>query len=880
MVKKLIPFISLLLNSSAFVLLALLTTYTLWQLLGKSYVWSEPVGSDYFNALTYLAHFAKHQTNLASSWLPFWNEGNPAIGGYPFLGFLLMIPLLKEYSMTVALNLFSYASLVLFFIASLLLIWQVSKNWLIAASFVLVLMTTRATYYQLTTGAFISSANIQWFLPAVLFFLYRFCEKNRLPYLVSASILSGLALLAHGATSFLMVLLPSTIVFLFLLLSKKTAHKLLFFLFFAIISVSIGSIGLYTLFLQTFIGSGTAACASSQCWGEYPKHLIVWLTPISAITAVTFFLLATALKVFARKINLLIAIPAIAGLLFFFLYVLSAYLKLIDGVANVIFPTRIFWAANLFMLLAAASFFAAVRRVASIHSSLIASLTFLVILFISIVKPVQIHKDFNATVPFDAVSYTIPQFATKPLTDLVPEWLIKADTNWRLDIFNSGLVHWWNFTSQVPQTRGYSNHPLGVHQDWLFFLQSSTRDVDPDIEKELVANRTKFLLDAFGIKYIENSQALYPSEITNDKNIVLRSESLRDFEWFELKDEITTPIVSATNSPPVLFIGDPKGYESFIRVLAMINTNSKVLIPVRGSASLGKVTEEELENFPIVFLYQYSGDDFAKLTKFVQNGGHLYIETGSQQRFGKKTLPQLFPAENLEIKDVKDKTWQLAETVEGIDTSKFSELSFKDGPWRTTFAKNLRSWAQPVLLFDNKPIITKGQLGKGVVVWSGFNFPFHVVDSNNFEEAKLFKNLLNDLVNSNSRKTPEFKVSRPKPELIEIETAGKTKGLYFKENYHSGWQAKVNETKLPVYKAGLEFMYVPVKSEGEITLEFKGNQTTWGLFWLTIVSLATSIIYLFLAKPVNYLSSIVFARLRKILLIKLNKKIKGWIEEE
>ena len=502
------------------------------------------------------------------------------------------------------------------------------------------------------------------------------------------------------------------------------------------------------------------------------------------------------------------------------------------------------------------------------------------ILSVILPKSFSVAKDRTNTIPIDISAYVLPKFQTKQLSDLVPSQLLETtDTNWRLDSINGGLIQWWNLTSQVPATRGYSNHPLGTHQDWLYFLQTATRDVSSNLDKELVKNRALFLLDAFGVGYIENSQISYPEAILNDKALVNQHSEAGLFDWYQLSQNWVTPIIYPANSDPVLFIGSDKGYENFIRTIAMSNLNSKVLIPIKGPKNISDVTKEELTTFPAVVLYEYSGSDLEKLANYVENGGRLYIDTGSQT-FEKKSRSRLLPVEYLEIKTAKGASWQLIETVEGIDTSKFSELSFKGGPWRITFAKNVRSWAQPILLFDNKPIITKGQLGKGVVIWSGFNFPFHIVDYNNFEEAKLFKNLLENIVNSNVTKTPEFIVKRPKPEFIEVEATENIKGVYFKENYHSGWQARVNETKLPVYKAELEFMYVPVQSEGKVTLEFKGNQTTWGLFWITIVSLATSIIYLFLAKPFNYLASIVFARLRKILLLKLNKRIKGWIEEE
>lgn len=256
MAKKLITLLSFFLNSFAFVSIASITGYVLWQFFGKSYIWSEPVGGDYFNALTYQAFFSKYLPNPISGWLPFWNEGTPVIGGYPSLTFYLTHFLTNFFDLETALNTFSVISLVLFFVASLALFWQASKNWLIATGFILIMLVTQASYYQLTVGGFMTATSAQWYLPVVLFFIYRFRENSKIRYLIASAIFSGTSLIHQGPASLLMIVLPSMVVLAFLKVKKSSAQRLSRLIIFALISISIGSIGLYTVFFANILRFG------------------------------------------------------------------------------------------------------------------------------------------------------------------------------------------------------------------------------------------------------------------------------------------------------------------------------------------------------------------------------------------------------------------------------------------------------------------------------------------------------------------------------------------------------------------------------------------------------------------------------------------------
>lgn len=843
-----------LVNFLIFLSLSFLVTKIFWTFFGKTYVFSkDPVGGDYFNALTYIVHLSRSLPNPLSGWLSFWNEGSSVIGGYPFMPFYLVTYLAKYFAPSVAMNYFSFATLALFFIFSLLLFWQVSKNWILSIGLLLILATTHATFYQLTVGGFIASASAQMYLPLILFFIFRFGETNKEKSLILGSIVSGISLVHQAPSTILMAFLPSLLVLVFQR-QKAIRAKLLNVAVFTLISLSIGSVGLYGAIIQTFLGSGTSLCTSPQCWGDYPTHLERWLSPISAILAAIFTLAAIILKLFEKKTKLLSTLPSLAALFYFVGFASLAYFKLIDGVANVIFPTRVFWAFNLFLLLVAASAFKLVQNYSVKIGYFVASVTTLVIITFILQQPFQVKTDRPNTVPVDAESYILNTPSEKPLEEVIPQWVQDFDNNWRVDTSNAPFNQWANIALELPAVRGYSNHPIGRHQDWQYLLTTSTRNVPKELDEELVKNRALFLVDAYGIGVVENSQRAYPESLTKNIEIIEKQESAREVNWLKLSPQITSPIVTATNAPPMLFVGSETGYNSFIRSLAMVNLNSKILVPVKGPQNIGNLTKEDLKIFKTLVLYHYEGDP-SNLLSFVKGGGRLFIEQNLSPEEVTK-LPEIFPVSSQELLNVKNLSPSFqkmdSELTKEIVLEKFSPLVFENGPWKLTSAdaKDLRSWGKTVLLYEGKIILSEGRLSKGYVIYSGLNLPFHTVDNSNLDEAKLFRNIITSLVEK-PKDEPKFQIKRPKPEEILLEAEG-FKGVYFKENYHEGWQAKIGNSsleagkKLKVYKAGLDFMYIPNPGSAKnVSLNFKGSSVEWAIYLTSPLSLSLALLYLF-----------------------------------
>ncbi|OGM26998.1 hypothetical protein A2627_02415 [Candidatus Woesebacteria bacterium RIFCSPHIGHO2_01_FULL_39_28] len=735
--------------SNLIIFLALSLGFSLlwWFWLGKNYIFAtSPIGGDYFNALTYANFFKNHLSLPPLGWLPFWNEGSPIIGGYPWLAFYLIYPLTKIFDIASAMEIFGAFSIYLFLIFSLILFKLVSKNWLIAVTLILVLAATKATYYQLTVGGFLSAASAQWYLPLILIFIYLYKERKKRAFFILASIFSGLSLLHHAPTSLIMIFTPVLIVSTFNLKIREVC-------LFILLSVIIGSMGLYSAALQAFMGSGTGVCVSPECWGVYPRHLTTWMNVLAPTSAISIITLALVAKFFKKSTNLKLGFSYLASLSVIVIYSLAAYLKIINGIANVIFPTRTFWAANLFILLTGASFFRSIDKV--FHKiSLIASVFFSVLIITLIFSTkFDLPKDYVNSDPSYIASLIVPKYKTGDISKIVPPSIPVNDFNWRMDTFDDRITHWWNYAYSMPSVRGYSNHPLGIHNDWQYFLQASTREPD-EKNPEVTYNRALFLLDAFGVGFHENSVASYPNSILSDEKIMKR---VGESGLYKILQEYVTPIIYPTNSPAVFFVGDSAEYENFIRVLAMVNFSSRVLIPVKGPDNIDKLTNNDLEIFKALVIYKASGKNWGRINEFTKKGGKVFVEKGEN------------------------------------------------------------------------------------------NILYETVQNNDFIKAVQFKEILLALI-QNPTVTSLYNVQRPNPGEININAKNAT-GIYFKENYDTGWIAylttKDQKLKAKIYKAGLDFMYVPVAvTNSNVVISYKGNFVAWFLFIITLISISISFLYI------------------------------------
>lgn len=451
----------------------------------------------------------------------------------------------------------------------------------------------------------------------------------------------------------------------------------------------------------------------------------------------------------------------------------------------------------------------------------------------------------------------IPKFTSVPqLKQLgLPVEPNPSEFNFRWGTGNySNIASLFNYLyPNVPQTRDYFATGVVVPDYYIYLVLAGWRWGDNYQE-------TNFLFDWWAVKdfvVMKNETWVEGDPLTKFKkdpeDYLLKGDNE---VWSVFEYAQPSPIMAAVNTPSLLVIGSEKSkaYNLIFRSLSQSDLNSKYLIPIHGREYIDDYQIEELEKFPIIFIsdYQYHHFDQAAslLEKYVRDGGGLLIESSKEmetETSKSKILPDPWPIEVVGKTDF-GKQWFLtkkddSEIVTEINLENFAPAVFDDGPWGIAFSEKIKNWAKTILTDKDKPVLVAGELGSGRVVWSGMNFPYHITTYKNSEESRLLGKIIAWLGNKNEL-TPEtslayqegpssgkslffetsgYQVEFVHPEKRVITLKAATRGVLFKEAYFPGWKAYLNDKQISIYKAGPDFMYIPLSgsnSGDKITLKF------------------------------------------------------------
>jgi len=877
--------------------------------ISKSYLNSpRAVGGDYFNALAYIIQLHKYTPLPPQGWLSFWNLGVPVIGGYPILTFYLMKPLLAVASPADALQLFGIATQWAFLLFSLLLFWDITKSAIATLTLTLIVLYTKASLFQLFSEALYTAAASQWLLPLTLIFAYRYINKWNIKYFILAGLTSGISVLLHPAMGILTVVLPSMILLITGIYFRKMSNsqKIFQLFMYLLIIIGIGASSLYGMLGQIIWGGGSGACTDKACWGIYPEHFNLWfIKEVPIIIAVLFIL--SILAILIKKLSFVNLFSSLFSFMLLLLYPVLAYFHKIDTLTSAIYPRRIFWAINVLLLVVAAQSYKYITDALGKRLSFLVSALFLsIVALLWIISPFTFnfkydqHFGLPGTMPGFIDESIVPKYQKKAITSVVPEWVYKkgqSETDYRFHTLNNQVNVWWNTVFPMPAVNGYSNTPFGKPAMWLYFLQVATGEVVNHKDKELVRNQTLFLLDHYAIDLYEDSGRSsnkgtlgYDPGILNDTRIIKNTGTIGVLNFYEINKELISPIISPTNTVPLMHVGNDSGYETLIRSLSLTGLDSKVIIPVKGVKRINNLNSKELENFPSLFLYDFEVNSWDKIEDKIKKGGTVYIELRSTNYKNPSSLPNFFPFKKFSEKEVQGKlnlqTGSNSPITNGIHLSEFASFEYHNGSWKlyTSSTEDLRPNAEILLkLDDNTIVLSKMRYGDGEVIVSGLNLPYHILEKQNIEEVKLLKNVITSLIEKHTSSiAPSYKIERVDPATIHIN--GKDfSGVYFKENYHSGWKAQVNNVSTPIYEAGLSFMYIPIPrnlkgQDVKISINFMGNLTTWGVFTLTVGTLSLVLMYLLLPRKIN---PIVILKNRLFSKIKYKyRRLKNWWSRE
>lgn len=407
-------------------------------------------------------------------------------------------------------------------------------------------------------------------------------------------------------------------------------------------------------------------------------------------------------------------------------------------------------------------------------------------------------------------------FANTHLEELVKESKLpllienKSETNYRFSSDEAEIAIWYNWIYDKPTTRDYYSQGI-LNQDWRFLYENAIFNWQDNPEQ------TAFLLDWFAVDDLR----VAGRHLNGDK---FRKQP-------ELYEEIAqigvtgglfrvinpSPIISATNVPTMLLIGHDISY--IFRSLTYSDLNSQKLITIVGRDNLDKYSVDDLEKFDLVYLYQYSSSNLEQsstmLADYVKGGGNLLVEAVNAPIQNNLTgLPDPWPTNDLNLSQMTG-VWQFDDKL-FKNLPNTDNLPMPEEEWKMFSSSNLKPWAQTLVSLSEKPVIIGGKLGAGQVYLTGFNLPFYVATNKGKDAPLLLTTILNKMIEgdiSSAQSQINF-ISPHKREIIIDQPAN---GVLFKEVYTTNWKAqaitKGNKKKaLPIYKAGPDFMYVPLNN--------------------------------------------------------------------
>ena len=420
---------------------------------------------------------------------------------------------------------------------------------------------------------------------------------------------------------------------------------------------------------------------------------------------------------------------------------------------------------------------------------------------------------------------------------------------------------WFNFDSKIPQNREFFPHGV-MYPNWRSWQENAIWN--PKWDEKM--GETKFLLDWFSLRWfslVPPSYNLNIEKYRRDSDFEMKVASQGEVETgFEFKK--ATPILSSTNAPAILVIGERSQDRSFgpiMRILATFNFNSQVILPVRGKSFLDDYKGEELAKFPLIFLYEYRIKNPSKAGKilldFLNQGGKVVIESTSFLSDERRMIFEKTLGFQSKLEEASEGKWNFSPSqsllTEGVNFSAFSPPLFEESAWKYRYLKqnDLGQNQEPILFNEGQVVVFRQRIGEGELIWSGLNLPYHALSYQNQEEERFLIKMVFDLLETKPEVLSRLKAISHfvNPQLRKIEILEPANGILFKENYFFNWHAALEKDgqkqEMKIYPAGTDFMYIPLgKSEdsGKVTIFYKRSlmeQASTAVSLLSLVALLT-----------------------------------------
>jgi hypothetical protein len=446
--------------------------------------------------------------------------------------------------------------------------------------------------------------------------------------------------------------------------------------------------------------------------------------------------------------------------------------------------------------------------------------------------------------------YDMSQEETRQSLSMSAIKTLGHDPQFRLGTDSAFVADWFNYIyPNLPQTRDYFFQAI-PYPTWQYFLEYTLWTQEDNLME------TEWLLDWYGLRYITVGFASPRTKF--DK--FLKAKNLFQVEYEEEKGRFyvvkylkPSPIITVSGASPVLVFGSLSDYEILVRNFAMAGWETDRAIPVYGGSRVAKTKLEELNNFPLVFLYRYrltKENEISIIKKYVENGGRLLVEAypGPEPQ----EWPIWFPVEESRLYEARD-SWDFSQPTKGLNS--FSEADFgfpfyKGHPWKIA-AATPRDDSQIWLSTSEQPVVLQKEVGKGEIIWSGLNLPYHAEAFRNEFEIEVLSQLLK--ISSEPQPTNEVLVKKNEPHHRAWVVEEKIKGLVWRETWFPRWKiswidSQGKKGRAVSYLAGPSLSYFLLPQEASYPLTIKADyqyQLSDNLgIGITVLTLLLLIIYL------------------------------------
>ncbi|MEK7212518.1 MAG: hypothetical protein AAB686_02485, partial [Patescibacteria group bacterium] len=353
---------------------------------------------------------------------------------------------------------------------------------------------------------------------------------------------------------------------------------------------------------------------------------------------------------------------------------------------------------------------------------------------------------------------------------------LSKDPGFRFGTDSAFVADWWNYLyPELPQTRDYIYQGIPYKQ-WQYFQEYVLWTREGRLPE------SQWILDWYGVR---DFTVGFASANTKEQKFLSRPDlfsvkaSRPDKKFYVFSYTKATPILSATEAFPVLIFGTQADYEVVVRAAALAGWGTNRVIPVYGGPPAGGFVIMDPAVFPVVFLYRIKLENAkqeSRLASYLAAGGRVVVEAA---RPGENTkIPSWVPVTNVQSVPV-DGVWNFAQA----DETQFSPARFGDHPWNIVTGTPVAG-AMVVRSSGGKPVIVSQAVGKGTVIWSGLNLPYHAESYRNEYEVGVLGDLLAIPASPSALGTVQVIVNQPvKPEWIIRE---KARGLVWKDTYFPG----------------------------------------------------------------------------------------------